>query len=481
LQAPIEQHSTQTISQEQVGGVTYNVQHIPTTLQSTPQDIVLFEPADGFWLGALLQETGLRQGIGAQQELPVTPEQRAPLHLSSNLLLSSDAITVARPSRSAVQEALGELVQKAMAAGKKNKGDDFSGSFTAQVVENNSTEQTAFSLGLSAKYLGSSVKAKLASKKSATQRTLTILCIQKAFTVQTDLRGERGADAFFSEAFTEQDLGQLRKQRLIGENNRPTYISAITYGRMILFSLTTTKDISSLKGKLAASLNLAGKNGASLDVEASDLLKDSSTQIDVFSVGGPQAASEALIRSGKLGDFFKSEVPLNTLTPIGYTVRTVKDNQLAAMLQTTQYDLTNYAAQAPTSAPLYRVTSFFKITNSSDGVADNNVECYGEVRVNSEKAWEIPSSAAEQNKKQTGQTIDLSFALPGTRPTSYYQTSAASFVLSGFLKDSDKALNGADDTLYSFNLTLKPAELAGKGEVIYKGPAAELHIRVEKV
>lgn len=480
LQAPVEQKGSPTYSQESVGGVTYNVQHTPTNMQSTPQDIVLFEPSDGFWLGAILQERGLRQGIGAQQELPVTPEQRAPLHIGNNLLLDSEAVTIRKPSRSAVQEAIGEMIRKAMAQGKKSKGDDFAGSFTAQVVENNSEEQTAASLGLSVKYLGSGVKAKIASKKTAIQRTLTVMCLQKAFTVQTDLQGQRGADAFFSPEFTERDLRQLQKDRLIGENNRPTYIASINYGRMILFSLTTTKDINSIKGKLQASLDLVGKNGASLSAEMSDLLKESSTQIEVFSVGGPQAASEALIRSGKLADFFKADVPLNTLAPIGYTVRTLKDNSLAAMLQTTQYDLTNYSPVPVTAPAEYKITAYFKITNSSDGVGDNNVECYGELRINSAKVWEIPSSAAEQNKKQTGQTIDLYLTGTNGRPSSYYTTTIPTITLTGFLKDSDKAANGADDTLYDINLPLNLEAIANKGEQVYKGTAAELRIRVEK-
>jgi hypothetical protein len=249
---------------------------------------------------------------------------------------------------------------------------------------------------------------------------------------------------------------------------------------MILLSLTTTRDVSSLKGQIQASLNLAGKNGAALDASVSQLLSDTSTQLDVLSVGGPQAASEALIRSGKLADFFKADVPLNTLRPIAYTIRTVKDNQLAAMQQTTEYDLTSYRARAANEPPRYRVTAYFRISNSQDGIGDNTLECFGELRINNIKVWEIPATAAEQNKKGSGETIDVSMLVPGNRPLGYYLTTATSLNVQGFLKDSDKALNGADDTLYSFNMTVSLASLADKGDQVFRGPAAELHLRVER-
>lgn len=480
LATPTEQPLGQSFSQEPVGSVVYDVQHQRMSMKSTPQEIVLFDPADSFWLGALLQESGLRQGLATQQEIPVPPEKRMPLNLTNDLLLDGKAVRVNKPSKSSVQEALANMINRGMAAGKKAKGDDFAGAFTAQVVENMSSEQTAVSLGLNIKYLGNSVKAKLASKRSATQRTLTILCIQKAFTVQTDLQGRQGAEPFLNGQFSEADLAALTKANLVGPSNRPVYVQSISYGRMILFSLTTTRDVSSLKGQLQASLNLAGKNGVALDAAASQLLSDASTQLEVVAVGGPQESAAALIRSGKLADFFKADVPLNTLRPIAYTIRTVQDNELAAMLQTTEYDLTNYQARVASEQPRYRVTAYFRISNSQDGAGDNTLECFGELRINNTKVWEIPAMAAEQNKKRSGETIDISIVIPGSRPTVYYSTTAATVNLQGFLKDSDKALNGADDTLYSFNLNVSLATLAGKGDQVYRGPAAELHLLVER-
>ena len=147
-----------------------------------------------------------------------------------------------------------------------------------------------------------------------------------------------------------------------------------------------------------------------------------------------------------------------------------------------------------TNGASYTVRMFFKITDSSDnaytsgaagvvaraaGVGDEKVECYGELRANGQKVWEIKREDAQQNQKRTGETITL---LPteasGLRNGSSWRVPSATLSLSASLIDDDDLTN--NDTLGTWTVNLNLSDLANKGEKIFKSSKAELHIVVTR-
>lgn len=147
-----------------------------------------------------------------------------------------------------------------------------------------------------------------------------------------------------------------------------------------------------------------------------------------------------------------------------------------------------------TNSASYTVRMFFKITDSSDnaftsgaagvvakvaGIGDEKVECYGELRANGQKVWEIKREEAQQNQKRTGETITL---LPseasGLRNGSSWRVASATLSLSASLIDDDDLTN--NDTLGTWTVNLNLAELANRGEKIFKSSKAELHIVVTR-
>jgi hypothetical protein len=80
-------------------------------------------------------------------------------------------------------------------------------------------------------------------------------------------------------------------------------------------------------------------------------------QIKVVTVGGDASHALALIRSGNLAEFFRTDATLTSARPISYTVRNLADNTIAKVSETTTYSLRECAPEAmvPTGAE-YRIT-----------------------------------------------------------------------------------------------------------------------------
>lgn len=474
------------------GGKEFSVSKTLYSITTTPEAIVTFQPVNGFWLGGVIQERGILEGIGSFTEVPIEASKRPRMKITTDLLIDENVMTVDHPSSSVVQQAISTLINKAVKAGAKTGS-----SISYKMTDNHSLEQTALELGLDARYMGGSVKSSLESSKSASRRSVSAIFTEKAFTVKADFEGRSGASAFFNDQFSIDDARKLVTRGQVSVNNMPAYLASITYGRMIIFTVTAEASESEITSALAASYEAVSTKG-SLDVKAKSLLNSGSTQITVTSVGGPTDATSALIKSGRMADFFNASAPLNTMVPISYTVNTVKGDRTAAMARTTEYVATTYTANQTVFK--YKVTAFFRITNSDDGFADNTVECYGELRLNGEKLWEISRGLADSTKRETGMTIDIL----GTNGKSIELTSdrmnPTSFRITGFLNDADSS--SSDDSLWEFKekeeatttlldsiwsavlrrrALITPESQAGQTTVTLPGGGADLIYRVERM
>ncbi len=444
-------------------GVQYDVTKTDYSITTTPEEIISFQPVNGFWLGGVIQERGIVEGIGSFTEVPIEAVKRPRLKITTDLLIPDNIETVNNPSSSGVQQAVSSLITKAVRAKIKTGS-----SITYKMTENYTQEQTALALGLDAHYMGGSVKASLESSTSASRRSISATFIEKAFTVKTDFEGRSGAAAFFNDQFTMDDARKLVDRGQVTVNNMPAYLASITYGRMLIFTMTADGSESDIRGAIQASYD-AVAYGAKVSAKYSNLLKSGSTTITVTSVGGPAEATSGLIKSGKLSDFFDKSAPLTSMVPISYTVNTLRENRLASMARTTTYTATTYNAN--NTVFNYKITMYWKIVDPDDGIADNTVECFGELRLNGERRWSISRDAADRHKKEAGETIDILEGGGETGSGMAFMRKSDSlkptiYQLSGFLKDADGL--SKDDTLLSFsNFPLKLEELAGKGARTY--------------
>ena len=230
-----------------------------------------------------------------------------------------------------MNQAIGELIEKAEQAGIKS-GSDIS--FTQK--ETHSVEQAALKLGLSAKYLGFSIKSQLDASRSADERTVTAYFVQNMFTISMVL--PQTPESVFSNAFTKEVLDKQTELGNIGPDNIPTYVSNIVYGRILKFSFTSTAS----EKEIRATLNAAYKGvtaGGSVDLDLSQKKILNEAKIGLVTVGGEGENALAIIRSGDLKAYFKEDASLTSARPLSYTIRNLGDNSIAKVSETTNYNI----------------------------------------------------------------------------------------------------------------------------------------------
>lgn len=452
-------------AQEKEGNRTYKVTRERYSLTTTPEAIVSFDPAaEFFWPGSLLQEKGLRGGLGSLNPIPNLENKRAPLRVFVvNPNVANGSRDVANPNGSSVGNAVGELREML-------NGREIPTSSNFQYTRSDSLEQSALSLGIDARYMTGYVKSVFGTKHTAREESINGTLMIKGYTIamEPQAAGWRG---FFSEGFTLADAQQLARQKAIDHTNLPCYVATVTYGTIVAFNMKRTLTEDELKAKVQAGGSI-GFASADVSVAGESLRKDEKTTITFTTIGGPadnvvKAASSSAFNQVIQSLMARAPKP-SEMAPISYSVRSLKDRALASMMRTTEYVHTEYAPNP--AGETYELRAYFKINDSDDGVADNTVECYGEGRINGAKFWEIPRSQAdtETNKREKGGTIDIAAFGGKPRTVDYYYDTKEKLKLDLRLMDYDGS--SADDLLGEWKLEIDPLEWSKRGEVILVGP-----------
>jgi hypothetical protein len=345
-----EQVSADTIAgntrgtQEFADGTEYSCQTTEYNIVETPDKVVTFDPdANIMWLGALLEGDGYRGGIGSLREWTV--RERAPIDVSIDLLAGQNTRRVTNPTLASVNAAVASLIQSA--EDRNHKG----GSSISFSQENTySLTQGMLALGITARLAKKSVTAKFSFARTASERTVTAYFVQRMFTVSMVMPNEPGD--LFSEAFTQARLQEEQARGRVGPSNLPVYVASITYGRILMVSITSSATITDIRASLAASFG--GVVGGSISGRYLDILN--SSKIDVVALGGEGQNATALIQSGQLKDYFAVQPALTSARPISYVVRNVGDNSIARVSETSRYDLRECTALPVTGTMRIDVT-----------------------------------------------------------------------------------------------------------------------------
>jgi Thiol-activated cytolysin len=310
--------------------LTYRCGQTLYSITKTPDAVVTMEPdATTLWPGALLQGRSVLKGLGALEELPV--RQRTPLTLTfKNLNFAGNTVVVADPKATSVNAAIGTILQNAQ---KANVTPASSTSFN--VTEAFSAKQFALQVGASANFLIGSASGKLTVNTSANQHTVAAYYVQKAFTIGID-QPQSPAEVF-SRSFTPELLAEETSQGRISKDNPTAYVSSVTYGRIMMLTLTSTASSSEIQAALNASGRILGIGGSgSLTTAQKEILKTGTLKI--ATVGGDESNARALISSGgDLRSFFSTTSPVTAFAPISYEVRSLKDNTIATVSETIPY------------------------------------------------------------------------------------------------------------------------------------------------
>jgi Thiol-activated cytolysin len=443
----------------------YGVTRQNFSLSKTPNEIVTFEPVAGFWLGSILEEQGLRGGLGSQREVPILASSRANYLVSVNsLAIPNSYREITSPSMSTVNAAIGSMIQS---AGNAEVGTAMS----MNVVENYNASQTALSLNLDASYIGARVKAALTSNSSASRQAVTLSFVQRAFTVSMDTQGRNRAPAFFNDTFTLDQAKELVTQGRLGvtadvvlpDYNPPNYIKSITYGRAILINVVSNIDRSDLKTFLSGSYS-SGAFAVDVSAGLQNQRQNERFEMQVTTFGGPGSALNKLVVPlnsrddllRALNSYLRAPAPLTTMVPISYAAYSLRDDRLATIQRTTEYTVTTYSPQ-PMGKKVTLNIRF--IPQGGDGAGDSTNELFGTVRINNQIVSQISRAEADGNGRENGQSLDLKMVnAPNTPITVDWYFGDPEPIIEVEMWDADSG--SGDDWLYKKRFTLSMAGLA---------------------
>jgi len=320
--------------------ITYACQVQPFTLSDNPQQIAMYSPdREILYAGGLIQGRSHRDGLGSLLGLPIA--ERAPINVSIPGLANDDNFrTVERPNQASVDQAIGSMIGGATKSGLATPS-----SISFRMETYHSERQSALQMGLSGNYLGFEGSASGSIDRNQSETTITAQFYQKMYEVVVEAPQSPGN--FFNEDFTEARLQQQINQGRIGPDNLPVYVSNIVYGRMMMFSITSTASESDIRATMQAGYNsIGGSVEANLSAKQRSILAES--KIKITSIGGDAEATLSMIRSGDWSQYFTNNAPLSSAAPMSYTFRNLGDGSIASVTETTEYSIRSCSATQAT-------------------------------------------------------------------------------------------------------------------------------------
>ncbi|MDZ7801097.1 MAG: thiol-activated cytolysin family protein [Trueperaceae bacterium] len=318
--------------EELVDNQLYSCRTQHYSLTKNPEQIVMTNPNAGLiWPGALIQ--GNSHLAGSLRLLALDKSRRTPLGISVEGggvlgVRSGISTIIEQPVASTVREGINQLIANAVESDVA-VGAGFS---QFESVESYSATQASLELGLEGRYLGSSASASLDYQRQANEYTYTAYFVQRLFTMSVD-QPESPA-AFFTDETSAQDLRSFG----VSPDNLPLYISSVSYGRILMYSFTSSESRERIEAALEFSYNApAGGVDGYAEAELEETLRGAN--IEVLAIGGPNTGVANLIREGNLESYFEAEIQLNQVEPISFNLRNLGNNALARVSNTTEYDV----------------------------------------------------------------------------------------------------------------------------------------------
>ncbi|KAK9723254.1 hypothetical protein K7432_002103 [Basidiobolus ranarum] len=441
------------------GTVQYDCSIQDVTLTDTPKELVTFGTgSDAFWLGSLLQGKGYIDGVGGFKPLSIW--DRNDQKITIDFLNGKSASTICMPDSGSVRDATAKLVAQAKSTNYKPGAN-----IHYKTVEVNSAESAALNLGFGAKYLTFQAKTTLDVQRNYTENTIAAYFVERAYTV--DVAMPKTPADFFNNQFTMKDLeDQIRFGRL-GPDNLPVYVSSISYGRVLLYSLTSSASASDIRATIQASYNgLKLGVDTNLDIKHQKLLSES--KISVAVIGGNRDAAIDLIRNGNLNSFFGFESSLETFVPISYTLRNVADGSLASVSETTKYTTKACHPVRRGYKWTFKIISLVMSDPSEPG-RDDTAEAWGDIVLNGQYIWSVKKSRYQSIK--VGQKVNFAKPPKATVITELSEDIEPPFSLYFNFIDDDTWNGGFDDSIVHGNFTewevgTHTMKLRSEGELI---------------
>ena len=365
------------------GDYTCSEQNLSETKQF--DKVVAFAANSGtLYPGALVGGESIQTGT-------LTPKvfDRAPLSFSASLEGVIDgpvSATLEAPSLSTFREAMSEILDA-----------EVIGSTPANVAfdiqEVYSEEQLSLALGIDVSWMSGNVSASMDFDQEERNSRFIVNFTQGYYTVDIDPPGR--PSHMLDAQVTLEDV-----QDIVG-GEPPSYVSSVTYGRIVYFAVTSNFSSEELRAALDF-----GFSGAVVDVDGSVSLTHtevlSESQITAFILGGNgDIAVQAINGVDELNTFLESGGNYSRESPgapIAYKLAYLADNSPARFSLTTDYDLKECER---VSQNVRVALTNLHVTNDG-GDSGNDLEIYGWIR-----GWDDASTAYPFMERESDEFVTI--------------------------------------------------------------------------
>lgn len=413
-------------------------------------ELFLMDPTtDVIYPGAIIKGESIPTG----EYIPVVAD-RKPMTISVSLqnIAGSPSRTIEEPKLSTVREALNDILSA-----------DVTGATPAKVsfeIEEVYSEQQ-LSIAVQGNYQNSfvDVAGSFDFTRQDIRSRLVVKFLQIYYTVDMDL--PQNPDDLFDELPSMESLG----------STSPLYVSTVTYGRMVLFTVESTYSSTEINAALNAAFNSGVQSGSiSVDAHYQKIIDNSTMKAFILGGSGSSAVQsvngiEGIVEFITSGGDYSKESPGAALS---YKLRFLKDNSVANIILSSEYNV----RQCERVFSHYRLTlQKIHCTNCDD--AGDEAEMYGwiGVRMPESADWDYLWYVSEGNAQVVWPDIggDLNINT-STDFTLTYASSESYIVLGGHLYEDDLSgdenLGFSERDLYlaEFNETLIVLNFNGDGD-----------------
>ena len=357
LEPPPEHHEQTTANEVVQEGdwITHTCQTTVHDVQQNYDEILALGAAySDLKPGLVLQGNSVRDGSMAPVPLP-----RSPIQISVDLAVENPTRTVENPTSANIQQAIAQLQREA---------DGEIGNLPtvpAQVQFTMSTAQSfteaALSVEVHASYSGFLASAGLDSSfdsyRSAEQHTVVAKLIQPMYTISISDDQLPTARSFFADHLRTEDFEEQQRLGTLGPDNLPTYVKSVTYGRIVIFTMTSTETESSDELAAAVRGSYMGFSG-STEVEARQREILSNSRVEILALGGSADVANEAIRTGNYSDFF-GPASATTAVPLTYRINSLVGTRERALIgDATTYTTSDCNATDPCTERAYDDQTF---------------------------------------------------------------------------------------------------------------------------
>lgn len=422
--------------------------------------IVAFAANSGsMWPGSIINAASIETGLFTPRVLT-----RAPMTFSASLegVVAGDVSrTLEAPSLSSFRDAMAQILDQ-------NVVGSTPANVFSQMEEVYSSEQLSFALGVSADWIQGNVEASLGFGEEQTRSRFVVNFTQAYYTVDVDPPGT--AADFFDESVTlDQAIDEIG-------NESPAYVSSVTYGRMVYFTVTSSLSSQELR----AALDFGFKGTVSVDGSVSltheEVLEQSEITAHILG-GNGEIAVQAVYGVDELREFIESGGTWSKESPgapIAYKLAYLHDDSPARYSLTTDYDLTECErVSQDVRVALQNITVI-----NSGGDGGSELEIYGDVYVaDGDGGIHYLWSRASNNPVTigTGQSWPLNGEL-GSEILAVAPEPGEEIVIYVDLEEHDGAFN-ADDS-FGTQVIARPFEDGWRAQIPVAGASGDQHIEV---